>query len=253
MDDRPAELFVFRASEDILVTLERPAMARIVSLSVLLNLALVLCTSGFAQTVLINYTDRGWYDPTGFHNPSNLNYIVGDFRASHGYDDARNFFVFDLAGITQPIASAKLALFVPGPSIPGYDSGDPSENYELHDVTTPIASLVAGTGGVATHTDLGSGVVYGSRTMTAADLGNIVEVELNSSAITALNSSHGLIAIGGSLTTLDDVLNDEYAFAGTSNGPETTQLRLSLVPEPSTFLLLAIGAISLVGSRARRD
>jgi hypothetical protein len=103
---------------------------------------------------------------TGNHQPETHNYFVGD-RFGVGRD-FRNFFVFDLAGVTQPIASAKLALFVPILPEPGYESPDPSENYELHDVVTPFATLLDGTGGVAAHADLGSGVVYGSRTMTAA-------------------------------------------------------------------------------------
>ena len=106
----------------------------------------------------------------------------------------------------QPIASAKLALSVPAT---GYISADPSENYELHDVTTSLGNLLNGTGGVAAHTDLGTGVVYGSRMMTAADSGNVVEIELNSSAIAALNAAIGLFGIGGSITTLDNLSNVE--------------------------------------------
>jgi hypothetical protein len=220
---------------------------------------LVIRQIAFAETVVINYSDRGWYEVTGFHSPTLLNYSVGDnrgFGCVGCQNDYRNFFVFDVSSVVTPIASAKLALLVPGPltiTPPGYKSLDPSENYELHDVVTPIASLVDGTGGVAAHTDLGSGVVYGSRTMTAADNGIIVEINLNSSAITAMNATHGLFGIGGSITTLDGLANDEYTFAWTNLGTETTQLRLTLVPEASTFFLLGIGAISLVGYRKSKS
>jgi PEP-CTERM motif len=215
---------------------------------------LLYCPSALAQTVVINYTDRGWYAPTGFHDPSNLNYGVGDVRGpSCGvtcYADIRNFFVFDLAGVTQPISSAKLELSVPIGR--GYVSPDPSENYELHDVITPIATLVDGTGGVAAHADLGSGVVYGSRMMTAGDNNTVVGITLNSSAIAVLDAATGLIGIGGSLTTLDDLPNDEYTFAYPTTTDSIAQLRLTLVPEPSTLLLLGIGAISLLGYRKTR-
>jgi hypothetical protein len=207
-----------------------------------------------AATVNINRTDRGWYTETGQHTPTNLNYIAGDGRytgcGTNCYSDMHNFFVFDLAGVTQPIGSAKLALFVPAAGAqPGYISPQPSENYELHDVSTPIATLLAGTGGVAAHADLGSGVVYGSRTMTAADMGSVVEITLNSSAIAAMNATHGLFGLGGSVTTLDALANNEVVFAWTNSGTELTELRLTLVPEPSALMLLATGVISLLVSK----
>jgi hypothetical protein len=212
---------------------------------------LVLAPITSAATVEINYTHRGWYDITGFHNTFNDNYAVGDDRGgglcgpTTCFNDYRNFFVFDLSGVTQQISSAKLALNVP---LAAYESSDSSENYELHDIITPIAVLIDGTGGLAAHADLGSGVVYGSRTMTAADMASVVEITLNSSAVSALNSTHRLFGIGGSLTTLDDLANNEYTF-GVTNFEKISQLRLTLVPEPSTLLLLAISATSLLGYR----
>src|SRR4051812_21341022 len=82
---------------------------------ILISLFVLVMSSRFAtaQTVVIPNTDRGHYSETGFHNPTNPNYVVGD---SGGFDfgdrDDRNFFVFDLSSVTQPIASAKLALSV---------------------------------------------------------------------------------------------------------------------------------------------
>jgi hypothetical protein len=228
----------------------------------LLVVVLHSCPTVLAETIVINYTDRGWYDPIGRHFPSNTNYIVGDDRsASCGsycnisiYNDYHNFFVFDLAAVTQPIDSATLAVFVPGPlGGKGFVSSDPSENYELHDVITPIGALVAGTGGVTAHTDLGSGVIYGSRTMIAADNGKVVEITLNSDAIAAMNSTHGLFGIGGSITTLDNLPNYEYTFGSSGVATEITVLRLTLMPEPSTLLLLGIGAISLLGYRKAKS
>ena len=208
-----------------------------------------------AQTVVISSTNRGWYNETGFNGN---NWLVGDLRGADPTlgSDYRNYFVFDLAGVTQPIASARLALTVPNlppPNGVGYSSPDPSENYELHDVVAPIATLINGTGGVDVHVDLGSGVVYGSRTMTAADIGTIVEITLNSSAIAALDAATGLIGLGGSLTTLDGLANNEYTFGFSGSSTDTRQLRLTLVPEPSTLLLLGIGAISLLGYRKAKS
>jgi hypothetical protein len=229
-------------------------MKRTINVVIGLLALLLSCQLLSAQTVVIPHTDRGWYTDTGFHEVGNDNYFVGDERGSGCLpcsSDIRNYFVFDLTGIEQPIASAKLTLVVPGPTpVAGYSSPDPSENYELHDVVTSIAALMDGTGGVAAHADLGSGAVYGSRTMTAADMGSVVEITLNSTAIAALDAATGRIGIGGSLTTLDGVANDEFTFAasGFSNFP--TELRLTLVPEPTSGLM---GLAAIIAVQARRN
>ena len=54
-----------------------------------------------AQT--LDAVDRGWYRESGVHTTTNRNYIVGDGRGPLGagsFSDTRNFFVFDLGGIT---------------------------------------------------------------------------------------------------------------------------------------------------------
>jgi hypothetical protein len=89
--------------------------------------------------------------------------------------------------------------------------------------------------------------------MSNTDNGNVVEITLNSSAIDAMNSSHGIFALGGSIKTLNDLPDLECTFGYTSNGTEITQLRLTLIPEPSTLLLLGIGAFSLLGYRKAKS
>jgi hypothetical protein len=205
--------------------------------------AFVMCCCPFATAQTVVFTDRGQYSNTGFHNPTNPNYVVGD-----GFgNEFRNFFVFDLSSVVQPIASAKLALFVPSAQTgPGYNSADPSENYELHDVTTSLATLTGGTGGVAAFTDLGGGVVYGSRTMTAADQGTVVEITLNAAAIAQLDAATGLIGIGGSLTTLDGVPNAEFTFGSSGSVGDISELRLTLVPEPSNAIICIAASLALI-------
>ena len=52
--------------------------------------------------------------------------------------DHHNFYVFDLTGINQPVLGATLKLHNPST---GYGSPDPTENYSLFDVSTPIDLL----------------------------------------------------------------------------------------------------------------
>jgi hypothetical protein len=84
-------------------------------------------------------------------------------------------------------------------------------------------------------------------------MGSVVEISLNSSAVAAMNSTHGLFGIGGSLTTLDGLANNEYTFGTSGSITDLSQLRLTLVPEPSTLFLLGIGAISLLGYRKAKS
>jgi large repetitive protein len=207
------------------------------------NLSAVL-----AQAVDIDYTSRGWYDQTGFRWPNNLNYLVG-----YNGNTYRDFFVFDLSGVSQPIASAKLALYVPSATVHGYDSPDPSENYELHDVDTPVAALIAGAS-TSAFDDLGSGLVYGSRSVAAADQDSVIEIPLNFSAIAAINATHGLFAIGGSLTTITgNPLHHEFVFGNSdSDGDGTTGLRLTFVPEPTSATLVGCAAMICGMQRSRK-
>jgi hypothetical protein len=89
--------------------------------------------------------------------------------------------------------------------------------------------------------------------MTAADNGSVVEINLNSAAIAALDAATGLIGIGGSLTTLDGLANNEYTFGWTNNETETTQLRLTLVPEPSSVLLCLTAIFATLMRRQRKE
>jgi large repetitive protein len=232
-------------------------MLRVIACTSILIALLVVVLSSFAsaQSVNINYTDRGWYFEDGFHDPQNRNYLVGDYHLGcvDYCGNFHNFFVFDLAGISQSIEAAKLAIYVP--RIWGYDSNDPSETYALQDIVTPINEVMQGgyfKGSI--YADLGSGVVYGNREMTAADMETVIEITLNPSAIAAMNSTHGLFALGGLITSLDAAANNETVF-GNSNyfGEGTTELRLTLVPEPSTLCLCLAGifATQLLRNRGR--
>ena len=226
----------------------RLAAILIVSCSAAPSSCLLFTDSVYAQKMTIPATNRGWYDISGNHDPADTNFAAGDNRGPFCQscnDDYRDFFVFDLGLVVQPIKSAQLLVQLHGLPLQSYMSDDPSETFEVHDVTTPIDALVAGTGGVAAHEDLGTGVVYGSRVMTAADIGQVVEIDLTAAAIADLNAAHGRFAIGGSVTTLDSLPNYELVFGYSQRDNPITELRLTLVPEPTTWALFVVIAATV--------
>jgi hypothetical protein len=126
--------------------------------SMLLTIALLVWGSTLKADIILNSTDTGWYNNSGFHDSANTNYIAGDEEAM----EFRDFFVFDLTGITGPIVSAELSLFNPCFPFPGYMSPNPSETYQVTNVTTAITTLVSSnTGATAIFSDLGTNTPYG--------------------------------------------------------------------------------------------
>ncbi|MFM6607094.1 MAG: hypothetical protein ACKPH3_23985, partial [Dolichospermum sp.] len=138
------------------------------------------------NTITLNAADTGWYSSTGFHDPTNTNYIVGDGSSSL-YPLYRNWFTFNLPTLTAPIISAQLKV-----NTFEYTSLDASETYELRDVTTAVPTLTAGGSGLtAIYADLGDGAIYGSRIYSDADDTQFRTTELNPAAISAVTAKTG--------------------------------------------------------------
>jgi hypothetical protein len=192
-----------------------------------------------SNTLTLSAIDSGWWDDTGFHDDFNNNYITGKFATATFGD----FFVFDLASLSQPITGAQLRVFNPSN---GFFSADPSETYTLFDITTPIPNMRAtGTGQVAIFDDLRSGTPFGSTVVTNASNGQIVTVNLNAAGIADLNSRLGnQAALGGTITTLRADTPYEFLFSSTSSG--VRQLVLTLAPPEDWYAVtLAAGQTAL--------
>lgn len=171
-----------------------------------------------AKTVTLNAVASGFYSDAGTHEPHN--YAVGWYVP--GKAELRDYFVFDMSAFTGTILTAALRL---SPAPPGFGrllSQDPSETYTLFDVSTALATLTGGSGGVAAFGDLGSGTSYGSLVATSL-LGSTVDIPLNPTGIAFLAASSGRIAIGGAITTLAKGTTDEALFNATS-ASQTRQL-----------------------------
>jgi hypothetical protein len=213
---------------------------KIVLKRILLGLTIVsgvnFIAAASAKATTLTSVDTGWYDSTGFHDPLNPNYIVGSStdgdRPRVGF---RNFGIFDLSGVSEPISRARLRVFLP---FDGFLSPDTTETWELHEVTTNVEVLTAGTSGLSAYSDLADGPSYGSQAVTNSEEETFIEVTLNSDALLSLNSASGLWAVGGICVACDTA--DEYIFGFSNNGEQW----VLQVPEPTTilgsFLLLGI-------------
>lgn len=196
-------------------------------------LALVASTS--AQKIS---TDSGWYDVNGFHDPNNTNYIVGDCSFGCGISEFRDFFVFNLAGVSSNIVRATFSIEEPGF---GYSSANPTETYTLFDYGGSIATLTAGTGGVTAFNDLGSGTMFGSQTTAFTASVMRFEIAFNAAGVAALNAAAGgNFAFGGANTTLDGLGNDEYIFG--FSGLNAGRLVLAASGGDETYIVVGGGA-----------
>lgn len=219
------------------------ALSKIAIPLVILGVNSCIPKSAFAQSITLNAIDSGWYSSGGFHSPTIENYVVG----RRGPLDYNNFFVFDLSGVEKPIASAFLRISNPAD---GYQSPDPTEAYTLFNVSTPVSTLKAGGFPLTDiYTDLGSGISFGSQTISAQDNNSVVTIALNATGVASLNSARsGLYAIGGSITTISG-LDTQSVFQSTGFG-DTRQLIITPVPatvsEPANSPLVAFSFLGLI-------
>jgi hypothetical protein len=183
-------------------------------------------------TTTILSSDTGWYSALGFHEDANPNYFVG--LCDEGCDpkgEYHDFAVFDLGEFTGGASSAVIRIFNP---LTGYISPNLSELYSLYDVSTGVGDLSADQSDATDiFDDLGSGLLFGSRTVLSSDAGVYIEITLTADGLDSLNRAVGSWAVGGAV----DLSGQP--------GPEPEP-----VPEPTTLLLLGSGLI--LGRRLRK-
>jgi hypothetical protein len=206
-------------------------------------------TGALAGTELaLTPVDRGGYFSSGFHSAGVVSYAVGNFVSSP--QELRNFFVYDLSGVNGTIVAAELRI-----QFRVYSSNDPFETFALHDFTSPIGSLLNATGGVAAFEDLGDGELYGSHDFSKATELDLVPIALSNAALSDMNSTTGLWAMGGRVTTLDDDFFGTQEVLSSSSAQlsdlASTQLILTIeIPAPGVLALL--GAAGVCGRGRRR-
>jgi hypothetical protein len=164
--------------------------------------------------------NQGWWSGTNPNSVGNTNYFVGVYSGNNLND----FFTFNISGLAgQTVTAADLRVY----TYTILSSGNLT--YSLYDVSTNAATLnnTVGTN-AAIYADLGSGVKYGTFTISPSEAYSTITLNLDAAAIADLNSailaSSTYFSIGGTLTP---------------------------VPEPCTLILLGSGLVGLAASRIR--
>lgn len=208
---------------------------------------------GNTATITLEAVDTGFYSVNGLTTrPGGTNYLTGRCSICQG-NIHRGFFTFNLSGIVGTIIDAQLEIFNPRF---GSNSPDTFETLGIFDVVTPIPTLLAGnlSDRPSIYSDLGSGVLYGTKNVSEADENSLISIPLNSDALSDLNSNTGIFAFGSHLLTLSSLGPNQFVF-GFSQGSDTQRLILeteaptTAIPEPSSLFSLTL---ALIGLRLRK-
>ena len=176
------------------------------------------CLGGTCRSAMITLTEtdvfdaieRGWWASDGSHVAANNNTFTG-FSAGLEYN---SFFTFDLLGTIEDadaVLSVTLRL-----EVEAYFSADSSNDFTVWDVTTDAVTLdTDATTNVAVHTDLESGVSYGTGTVFDTSIGDIIEVTLGAAAAAdILDAAGGPFSIGIVNDTVTTTGNDGWRWSG---------------------------------------
>lgn len=196
--------------------------------------------------VTINAVDSGTYNSDG-QRLGSQDVVVGDIRGSvTGYgSELRNYAVFDL---TEARNTVLQELQVPGDSElqvveatlyvynspDGFASSSDTETYRVNRAglfgSVPVGYFILGTAGTEGFLDLADGPIYGEYVVSDAFNGEQITIRLDGrSALddmtfrindgtdgnpSPINIDSRLFAIGGSVSTLNDLADDEFIFSG---------------------------------------
>ena len=196
-------------------------------------------------------TNTGWVDDSGFGNNDNPNYIAGSIDNA----EYRNYFTFDLSNVLGTITEATITITMPDG---GIVSDDANEIFALSSVGSVVDVNDVISGNTSLFNDLGDGGFIGSSILTSAS--GTVNINLNQEFLDNANNSNK-ITIGGSLISLEHDGDTEYTFgySGQPNddGSNIVSLNLTVdpnggsVPEPSSAILISLGASTLLVRRKR--
>jgi len=220
-----------------------------------LAVIVVGAASAHGATMTLNTVDRGWVSSGGLANDS-LNYVAGESDIT-----SRNWFAFNLAGISGVVESATFSVMLDA-NFGVTNSGV----YEFREVATPISSLTNRIGGGGIFNELGEGMAFGSIKFDESLMGHMISISLNADGLSMLTDRLGSMAVLGGLV-IDDMalpIEDRASIFGFSSGLTPTltlDVRedsgngdggMGVIPLPSAAGLGAAGLILLAGGRRRR-
>lgn len=174
---------------------------------------------------LTGYVSTGWYSSTGYHDPTNDNYLVANATDPLlGGVAYNNFFVFSLSGLTADIVSGSILIRASDVSR--------TDLFRLGSYSGDVGDLESGAAGLAGFAGLGSGTFYGSRVFLQGEQ-EWVWIDLNESFVIDINNA---------------ITNQQaYFVLGGTVGPSVG------IPEPAAWALMIVGFLGTgMALRARR-
>jgi hypothetical protein len=200
-----------------------------------------------AFSISLTATDRGWFRSDGLHTAGQNNTYTGTL----GGREYRSFYAFDVDNIGGNWNQATLEL-----TLDLFHNGDASESIEIFAVSSPAASVMAGhaagsASGQAIFNDLGTGVSYGTATLTAGDVGSVVSLVLNASAVADINAARGGQWVFAIVHTTPSGGTQGLRF-GTNGAWDTGNTSGAAIPEPTQTALLVIALLALAKGRRIR-
>lgn len=212
------------------------------------------------------------------------------FPAFSTVGENRTWAEFNLSTVTGPITGATLLMDLAGPAnpptqpVPGFLSDLGPETMVVTEYSGSLANLANPGATLATFQDLGDGGTgclgtfatcadgdlgntWGSRVVTAADMGTTLAFTLNPAAVAdleakrlgGLNWAAGLfnstISQADLIAGLDGegLQSNQFSGATTNVAPPALQLTVSAVPIPAAAWLFGSGVVGLVGLGRRRS
>lgn len=238
------------------MTTHTKIMAAVIGLTVTMAFGL---SESSANPIVVNSFDNGWYFSSGgaaSHTPTNTNIFTG----RSGSNIYHHFQAFDLSAASGQFVTSATLTYVGGNG--GYASSDSSETVGWFDYTGDITSLLAGTGGLAAHSDLASGASYGSAVVSGPGSMPAIVASLTAAALADLNAAITSIdqrfVIGAALTSLAGGGIQQILWSSSVLLPASS-LTLTFgappppppgVPAPGALALLGLGLFGLAARRS---
>jgi hypothetical protein len=194
--------------------------------------------------------NQGWFSDKGPDFVTNENYFAGYLKtAANPPTTVHGFFTFDPSAITGVVTSARLDV-----QLSSSKSPDATETVGFFDVDTNAELLNRKQFDLGIFEDLGTGNLYATKDVAiGSPFNTILQVPLNTTGVADINSHvGGYFLIGTSLITLSSRGVDEFVFGSSQIPPNEVLLTLEVIPEPSTFAMLAIGSLGICLHRKRR-